>query len=396
MEKGWGQGGEDDGADGAGNAARGCNDYGRRLGDGNRYSSIGRSRILPHITGRSTGTGGEMKKEKLYEGPDLSEHNGYADMKRVRNAGCKRVGIRVGYGKNNIDQRYVPNAQACYNLGVDVLLYWFSYASTTDMAEREASYAIAQAAKYWRRCPIAYDFEYDSVNYARKNGVPITKKLATDMAIAFLKQVNSAGYVPVLYANKDYLQNYFDLKKIAAAVGTLYVWYARYKNALPADEEDIPDIWQYTSKGKLSGVSGNVDMNRFYTDFCEATVPADRKDKCNLNIQAFQAAANADGIRDMNGDELVEDGLDGPKTQYVRRQVLLKAKKFGQKYVVGSSGHVVKWWQHRCNEILGHHQDVDGLFGQIARQETLAVQYMLALAVDGIAGYNSIQAVFYN
>ena len=62
-----------------------------------------------------------MKKEKLYEGPDLSEHNGYVDIKRVRDAGCKRVGIRAGYGKNNIDQRYVPNAQACYNLGVDVL-----------------------------------------------------------------------------------------------------------------------------------------------------------------------------------------------------------------------------------------------------------------------------------
>lgn len=135
-------------------------------------------------------------------------------------------------------------------------------------------------------------------------------------------------------------------------------------------------------------------MNQFYTDF--ATVPADREEKCNLNIKSFQAAANSDGIRDMNGDELKEDGLDGPKTQYVRRQILLKAKKSGQEYVVGSSGHVVKWWQQRCNEILGHDQDVDGLFGRISRQDTLALQYRLSLSVDGIAGYNSIQAAFYN
>lgn len=335
-----------------------------------------------------------MSKMKLYEGPDLSEHNGYVDIKRVRDAGCKRVGIRAGYGKNNIDRRYVPNAQACYNLGVDVLLYWFSYAYTADMARNEADYAIAQAEKYWKSCPIAYDFEYDSVNYARKNGVAVTKQLATDMAIAFLQQVKDSGYVPVIYTNRDYILNYFDMDRVASALGTVYVWYARYTSKLTESEQDIADVWQYTSSGRLNGVSGSVDMNQFYTDF--ATVPADREEKCNLNIKSFQAAANADGIRDMNGDELKEDGLDGPKTQYVRRQILLKAKKSGQEYVVGSSGHVVKWWQQRCNEILGHDQDVDGLFGRISRQDTLALQYRLSLAVDGIAGYNSIQAAFYN
>ena len=111
-----------------------------------------------------------MENKALFEGPDISVHQGVVDIKRMRNAGCKRIGIRAGYGKNNVDQRYVPNAQACYNLGVDVLLYWFSYAYTVDMAAAEAGYAMAQAAKYWERCPVAFDFEYDSVNYARKNG----------------------------------------------------------------------------------------------------------------------------------------------------------------------------------------------------------------------------------
>ena len=64
--------------------------------------------------------------------------------------------------------------------------------------------------------------------------------------------------------------------------------------------------------------------------------------------------------------------------------------------MVGSSGHVVKWWQTRCNEILGHAQDVDGLYGNVSRNETMALQRKLALKVDGIAGYNSIQAAFYN
>ena len=69
-------------------------------------------------------TGGKENcmKKKLYEGPDISEHQGNVDIKRVRDSGCKRIGLRTGYGKNNVDQRYITNALACYNLGVTVLL----------------------------------------------------------------------------------------------------------------------------------------------------------------------------------------------------------------------------------------------------------------------------------
>lgn len=329
----------------------------------------------------------------LYEGPDISVHNGSVDIKRVRDAGYKRIGIRAGYGKNNVDQRYTANALACYNLAVKVLLYWFSYAYTVAMAAAEAGYAVAQAAKYWLKCPIAFDFEYDSVNYARKCGVRITKQLVTDMAIAFLRVVKDAGYIPVIYANRDYLQNYFDMGRITAALGTVYVWYAVW--GTPAPGADI-DIWQYTSSGSIPGVKGRVDLNRFYTDFTEDALNPDRNDKININILDFQRAANLDGYRDDDGNRLAEDGKDGPKTQYVRRQINLKAKKTGKNYVTGSTGNVVKWWQSRCNEILGRRQAVDGRYGPAARIDTLELQKRLNLKVDGIAGYNSIQAAFYN
>lgn len=337
-----------------------------------------------------------MSKEILCEGPDLSKHNGLVNIKEIRDAGYECIGIRAGYGKNNVDQRYIANAQACYNLGVGVLLYWFSYAYTVAMSAAEAGYAIAQAAKFWRGCPIAYDFEYDSVNYARKNGVNVTKQLATDMAIRFLKEVKAAGYIPVIYTNRDYARNYFDLQRIAAEVGGVYVWYARYASTLPPSEADMADIWQYTSTGRIAGVSGNVDLNRFYTDLDGKTEIADREEKCNINILDFQKAANADGYRDADGCRLAEDGLDGPRTQYVRKQISLRAKRVGLLWKAGSAGSVVKWWQRRCNEILGHAQDVDGLYGKKARSETIALQRLLNLTQDGVAGYNSIQAAFYN
>lgn len=336
-----------------------------------------------------------MAKQALYDGPDISYHQGVVDIKRIRDAGCKRVAIRAGYGKNNVDQKYISNALACFNLGIDTMLYWFSYAYTKEMAAAEARYAIEQAKKYWTSCPIAYDFEYDSVNYARKNGVQPTKALATEMAIAFLQEVKKAGFLPVLYTNKDYKNNYFDVARICNEVGDVFIWYARYTSLLPEGELDASDIWQYTSTGKLPGVSGNVDMNHFYTDFT-STVKAEREEKCNINIRDFQAAANADGYRDQNGNKLVEDGIDGPNTQYVRKKIALQAKRSLLTYKVGSTGALVSLHQRRCKEILGINIAVDGKFGKDSRDATLQLQAKLALAEDGIAGYNTLQAEFYN
>ena len=157
-------------------------------------------------------------KKALSKGPDISKHNGNVNIKKVRDAGYKPIGIRAGYGKNNVDEKYVSNALACFNLAVQVLLYWFSYAYTVAMAVAEAEFCITQAKKYWSKCPIAFDFEYDSVNYARKRGVHVTKQLATDMAIAFLQKVKAAGYLPVIYTNKDYLNKYFDMNRIVKAL----------------------------------------------------------------------------------------------------------------------------------------------------------------------------------
>lgn len=340
-----------------------------------------------------------MAKTVLYEAPDISYHNGNVNIKVIRDTGCKRIIIRAGYGKNNVDQKYIANAEACYNLGVNTMLYWFSYAYTADMAKNEADFACNQAAKYWSKCPIAYDFEYDSVNYARKNGVNVTKALATDMAIAFLKQVKARGYIPVIYTNKDYKQNYFDLDKITKEVGGVYLWYARYANSIPDSELELADVWQYTSTGRMAGISGNVDLNKVYVELGEAmvdNVKVEKPSKCNINILDFQKAANADGYTDASGRKLVEDGIDGTNTQAARKKIALKAVQSGNTWKVGSNGEVVKYVQRRCNEILGTDLDVDGKYGEKTREAVMQLQLKLNLNVDGIAGYNTIQALFYN
>lgn len=328
----------------------------------------------------------------MYLGIDISVHNGNVNVKQVKDAGYGCVIARAGYGKNNIDQSFERNATACTNLDIPMGIYWFSYAYTVEMARKEAQYAIKAVKKYKSKCPIAYDLEYDSVRYARTKGIEITKVLATAMAKAFLEEVEKAGYIPILYTNNDYEKNYFDMSQFDC-----HIWYARYKNTISATEKNHASIWQKSSTGKVSGISGNVDINEFYTDFEQiGAAEANKKETiCNINVLNFQKAANADGYRDQNGNKLKEDGIDGIKTQYIRKQVILKALKTTNGYKVGSKGELVTWWQTRLYE-LGFKTFIDGKYGSDTKDKTLQMQNKYELSKDGIAGYNSITIGFYN
>ena len=332
----------------------------------------------------------------MYLGIDVSVHNGIINVKKIRDAGYKRIIIRAGYGKNNIDQKFVPNAEACVNLSEPSGIYWFSYGYTEEMAAAEANYAITQAKKYWSKCPVAFDLEYDTISYARKKGVEITKTLATKMAIAFLRVVISAGYIPVLYTNKDYAQRYFDIAAIKAALDTdVFIWYARYTISLSTNEKSMVDIWQKSSSGKVQGINGNVDIDEFYTDFASTSVQTHSNAICNINILNFQKAANMDGYTDQDGNKLKEDGLDGPKTQCVRKKIHLKAKKIILSYKTGSKGYLVKYWQRRLSE-MGFETEIDGCYAKDTRDKTLKMQKKFGLSEDGVAGYDTISTSFYN
>ena len=69
-----------------------------------------------------------------------------------------------------------------------------------------------------------------------------------------------AGFLR-LYGNRDYMRNYFDLGRIEAAVGKVYIWYARYNAELSEEEREAADIWQYTSGGRVPGVQGCFMMS---------------------------------------------------------------------------------------------------------------------------------------
>lgn len=340
------------------------------------------------------------------KGIDISSWQGNVNMKRVKTeGGVKRVILRAGWGKNGIDPKYDANAQAMLNLEIPGGIYWFSYAYTELMALDEGRFAVAAAKKYWKKCYIAYDFEYDSVNNARKNGVNVTKTMATTFAINFLTVVAEAGFTPVLYLNQDYWNNYFDVDKIKSFIPGLKIWYACWYNSnktdvvtpLPASIKKNVDIWQYSSKGQVPGISGNVDMNEVYFEDEVEPVPVNPSTIVpNINIQNFQLAANKDGYsRKAIGEDLAADGIDGPKTQAVRKTVIFKVDYKNGYPKVKYAGDTVAWLQTRLKEMELDPGEIDGLYGAKTEKAVRAFQTKNNLVVDGIAGYNTLTMLFY-
>ena len=194
---------------------------------------------------------------------DVSKWQGDIDWEKVKGH-VDGVMIRAGYGQNNIDSKFERNISECNRLGIPCGVYWFSYAYTEEMARKEAEYCLAAIKPYKVELPVAFDFEYDSIEKAQKNGVGIGKTLATAMCHAFCGTVEAAGYYAMNYTNKDYLSRYFGESTLKYDL-----WLAAWPTNPEVDKPPRKDvgIWQYSSRGKVPGIEGNVDMDWAYKDY---------------------------------------------------------------------------------------------------------------------------------
>jgi GH25 family lysozyme M1 (1,4-beta-N-acetylmuramidase) len=200
---------------------------------------------------------------KTLKGIDVSENQGVIDWDKVK-PNISFAMIRAGFGHNNIDKQFVRNASECTRLGIPFGVYWFSYATNADMAAQEAAYCLAAIKPYHLNMPIVFDFEYDSVNYAKKMDVTITKALATSFVTAFCSAIEKAGYWATMYSNLDYLTNYFD----ASLLQKYDLWFAN-----PVSNPDFTSpphtcgMWQYSFTGTMDGITGNVDLDIAYQQY---------------------------------------------------------------------------------------------------------------------------------
>ena len=184
---------------------------------------------------------------------DVSYHNGNINFKKVAADGIDGVIIRAGYGSGHIDKKFIDNIKGARAAGLPVGVYWFSYAYSVGLARREAKHCLDAIKAYQIDLGVFFDWEYDSMRYAKNHGVTPSKKLITQLNRAFVSVVKDAGYKAGIYFNKDYANRWIDTDAIDCIK-----WYARYASAAGFN----CDLWQYTSAGSIDGIKGHVDVNK--------------------------------------------------------------------------------------------------------------------------------------
>ena len=203
-------------------------------------------------------------------GIDISAHQGDIDLSALKSQ-IDFVIIRVGYGtKGTIDTKFTRNANLCRDLGIPVGFYWYSYALDVEGAKKEAQAMINAIAPYKDivKFGVWFDME-DADGYKKKNGMPSNQTLR-QMCAAFCEATENAGYYSGIYASESWFNN--QLK--GSEVTPYDKWVAQWptsggkQTALNTSASKRSDVhlWQFTSQGRFSGYSGNLDTNYAYLD----------------------------------------------------------------------------------------------------------------------------------
>lgn len=193
---------------------------------------------------------------------DVSKYNGDIDWNAVKAAGVDYAIIRVGYrgyGTARLvqDRRFEQNMRGAINAGIRVGAYIVTQAVNTEEAVEEASFIVEKCRGYNVTLPLAIDVEWAGNSYEEGRANSISASTRTDVINAFARTVMNSGYTAMAYANKDWFEN-----KIYS--GNLFssckIWLAQYRNTEYTYGGRV-NMWQYTSKGRVDGINGDVDIS---------------------------------------------------------------------------------------------------------------------------------------
>ena len=221
--------------------------------------------------------------EAIASGIDVSEFQGKIDWAKVKAEGIKFAIIRCGYGMdltNQDDSRWEYNVSECERLGIPYGVYLYSYADSTARASSEADHVLRLLEGHHPTYPVYYDMEESSLASTSN------RTLLGDMATVFCNKISSAGYKTGIYANLNWWNNYLTDSRFDNSGWDK--WVAQYYS-LCEYEKDF-HIWQYSSKGSVDGISGNVDMNYEYGAKPQPKVTSMKNGSATLSWDAIEGA----------------------------------------------------------------------------------------------------------
>ena len=191
---------------------------------------------------------------------DVSVFNGAIAWHKVAN-NCDGAIIRAGYrGYGNgvlvTDKNFKANIEAAKAAGVKLGVYFVTQAINEAEARAEARYIMELIKGYKLLLPIFIDSEDANHGAGRADNGKLSRNNRTNILKAFCYEVQKEGYAAGIYASEYWFKNLVNFEELKS----FYLWVAKYSVKEPTIEWDA---WQYTDKGRIDGIIGNVDVSDF-------------------------------------------------------------------------------------------------------------------------------------
>ena len=195
-------------------------------------------------------------------GIDVSVYNGHVDFARVAGTGIRMVYIRSSLGFSYVDPTAERNADGARDAGLEFGFYHFCTASTEEEAVRQARFFAETIARYdYALKPVM------ELSPARE----LNRTETTDVALAFLNEVQRrTGREPAIYCSASTARDDYDSR-----LASYSLWVADY-GAHEPESNDIWETWagwQYSDRGRVDGVNGNVDLDLFTAEMRSEPAP---------------------------------------------------------------------------------------------------------------------------
>ncbi len=189
-------------------------------------------------------------------GIDVSKYNKDIDWKKVASTDIGFAIIRLGYrgsssGTLVVDPYFQKNYEGAREAGIPVGVYFFTQAVNEAEAIEEASMVSSYVRSGELGCPVFIDVESAG---GRADGLDRATRTAN--INAFCKTLSDMGYEVGVYANKTWFTSHID----TSALGDWKIWLAQYRTSRPSYRGEY-DCWQYSSKGRVEGITTDVDLD---------------------------------------------------------------------------------------------------------------------------------------
>lgn len=194
-----------------------------------------------------------------HKGIDVSKHQGKIDWQQVAGDGVEFAFIRVGLrgygtgGKLVEDEYFEDNIKGALGAGIKVGVYFYSQAVNEQELLEEANFVLEKISPYKVECPVVYDVEKVSGADGRMNNLTVEER--TKLTLLFCQTIENAGYQPMIYHNMEMGAMMLDL----ASLEQYDKWFAYFNQDLYYPYEY--KVWQYSEKGVVNGIEGDVDLN---------------------------------------------------------------------------------------------------------------------------------------